>query len=171
VRARTRRFHEGEQVLPEGFSDSRHPAKLTNRSSSRHHLRSSWTYAKVLCDSSHVGSLDDAGRLIRLALGDACPHDANAANKLDMDSCSGAVSGPFVANIGIARHVGRINLPRNVVSDSANKLTLGLPQSSTKRRTLNRCPRAFPSYLLYCVNESLSVREKWKKFLICLNVD
>ena len=33
------------------------PAKLTNHSSSRHHLQSSWPYAKVLCDSCRVGSL------------------------------------------------------------------------------------------------------------------
>jgi len=57
-----RRFHEVEQVLPRGFSDSRHPAKLTNHSSSRHHLRSSWPYAKVLCDSCRVGLLDFEGR-------------------------------------------------------------------------------------------------------------
>ncbi len=42
MRGRTRRFQENEQVPPRGVSDSRHPAKLTNRSSSRHHLRSSW---------------------------------------------------------------------------------------------------------------------------------
>ncbi len=41
MRVRTSRFHEDEQVLPRGFSDSRHPAMLTNQSSSRHHLRSS----------------------------------------------------------------------------------------------------------------------------------
>jgi len=61
MRVRSRRFHEDEQALPRGFSDSRHPAKLTNRSSFRHHLRSSYPYAKVLCDSCRVGSLAFAG--------------------------------------------------------------------------------------------------------------
>jgi hypothetical protein len=75
MRDRTRRFHEDEQVLPRGFADSRHPAKLTNRSSSRHHLRSSWPYAKVLCDSSQV-SFPRSVALAQLSSPRACSPEA-----------------------------------------------------------------------------------------------
>jgi len=61
MRVRTRRFHEDEQALPKGSSDSRLLARITSCSSSQRRLRSTWPYAKVLCDSCRVGSLAFAG--------------------------------------------------------------------------------------------------------------
>jgi len=71
MRFRTRRFHEDEQVLPRGFSDSRLLARITSCSSSQRRSRSSWPCARGLCDSCRVGSLVFAGRSLL-----ASPEDA-----------------------------------------------------------------------------------------------